>query len=39
MTHYSGYEDRDDAGDPIHGPLSQEQFRRELDRVKGTRDI
>ena len=39
MIHYSGYEDREHADDPIHGPLTQEQFRRELRRVAGDRDI
>jgi hypothetical protein len=39
MIHYSGYEDREHADDPIHGPMAMEQFRRELQRVAGGRDI
>ena len=27
MTHYSGYEDREHADDPINGPLTQDQLR------------
>jgi phosphoribosyl 1,2-cyclic phosphodiesterase len=39
MTHYSGYEDREHTGDPISGPMGTEQFRQELRRVAGGRDI
>ena len=37
MIHYSGYEDREHPDDPVHGPLPQEQLRRELHRVAGDR--
>jgi phosphoribosyl 1,2-cyclic phosphodiesterase len=39
MIHYSGYEDWEHADDPIYGPMRMEQFRRELRRVAGGRDI
>jgi glyoxylase-like metal-dependent hydrolase (beta-lactamase superfamily II) len=39
LLHYSGYEDVQHAGDPVNSPMSTEQFRRELDRVRGSRDL
>ena len=39
MIHYSGYEDREYPQEPVHGPLASEQFRAELRRVAGGRDI
>ncbi|MEI8374148.1 MAG: MBL fold metallo-hydrolase [Planctomycetota bacterium] len=39
MIHYSGYEDREHAGDRINGPLGTEQFRQELHEVAGGLDI
>jgi hypothetical protein len=39
MTHYSGYEDREHAGDPINGPMARERFRQQLQRLAGGRDI
>jgi phosphoribosyl 1,2-cyclic phosphodiesterase len=34
FVHYSGYEDRERAGEPIHGPLTHGQFRDDLYRVR-----
>ena len=39
VIHYSGYEDREHMGNPVSGPLSQEQLRQELCRVASDRDI
>ena len=39
MVHYSGYEDREHAGDPVSGPMDAARFRDELCRVADGRDI
>ncbi|MEI8372544.1 MAG: hypothetical protein WCJ35_06890 [Planctomycetota bacterium] len=39
MTHYSGYEDREHANDPVSGPLDAARFRDELCRVANGRNI
>jgi hypothetical protein len=39
MIHYSGYEDRQQADDPIHEPLTPERLRQELRRAAGDRDV
>ena len=39
MIHYSGYEDREHADDPVNGPMDVQQFEEELRRVAGGRDI
>jgi phosphoribosyl 1,2-cyclic phosphodiesterase len=39
MIHYSGYEDRQHPDDPVHAPMTQGQFRQQLTRVAGGRDI
>jgi phosphoribosyl 1,2-cyclic phosphodiesterase len=39
MVHYSGYEDREHASDPINRPMDAERFRDELCRVADGRDI
>ena len=33
LVHYSGYEDREHSGDPIRGPLTENQLRDELQRL------
>ncbi len=39
MVHYSGYEDREHANDPVNGPMDAARFRDELRRVANGRDI
>ena len=39
MIHYSGYEDREHAGDPVNGPMSMSRFQDELRRLPGDHDI
>jgi phosphoribosyl 1,2-cyclic phosphodiesterase len=39
MIHYSGYEDREHADDPVNGPMTMARFREELGGVAGGRDI
>jgi ribonuclease BN (tRNA processing enzyme) len=39
LVHYSGYEDREHAGDPVCGPMDAARFRDELRRVSVGRDI
>jgi phosphoribosyl 1,2-cyclic phosphodiesterase len=39
FVHYSGYEDRERAGEAIHGPLTRGQFRDELHRVRPDLDL
>ena len=39
MLHYSGYEDREHANDPVSGPMDAARFREELRRVANGRDI
>lgn len=39
VIHYSGYEDREHSDDPIHGPLAQEQLRRDLHRLAAGRQL
>jgi len=39
MIHYSGYEDREHAHDPVNGPMDMARFREELQRVAQGRDI
>jgi phosphoribosyl 1,2-cyclic phosphodiesterase len=39
MTHYSGFEDRQQADDPVHGPMPLAEFRRQLGRVAAGRQI
>jgi phosphoribosyl 1,2-cyclic phosphodiesterase len=39
LIHYSGYEDRNHAGDRVCGPLWFGQLRQELQHVAGDRDI
>lgn len=39
LIHYSGYEDRGFAGERVHEPLDLPQFRHELTRIAGGRDV
>lgn len=39
LLHYSGYEDREHPNDRVSGPMSRQQFREELDRVRGAFEI
>lgn len=39
MIHYSGYEDREQANDPVCGPMDATRFRDELRRIAHGRDI
>jgi ribonuclease BN (tRNA processing enzyme) len=39
LVHYSGYEDREHADDPVCGPLALPEFRRQLARVAGGRAV
>jgi len=39
LIHYSGFEDREQAGHPINGPMSLKQLRREVRRAAGDRDV
>jgi phosphoribosyl 1,2-cyclic phosphodiesterase len=39
LIHYSGYEDREHPQDPPSSPMTLGQFRQELERVAGGRDI
>ena len=39
MIHYSGYEDREHAGDSVNGPMSMARFQDELRRLPGGHDI
>jgi phosphoribosyl 1,2-cyclic phosphodiesterase len=39
MIHYSGFEDRQHANDPVHGPMTLEEFRRQLSRIAAGRQI
>jgi glyoxylase-like metal-dependent hydrolase (beta-lactamase superfamily II) len=39
LVHYSGYEDREHANDPVHSPLTLGQLRDELDRLQPPRHI
>ena len=39
MIHYSGYEDREHAGDSVNGPMSMSRFQDELRRLPGDHDI
>ena len=39
MLHYSGYEDREHANDPVSGPMDATRFRDELHRVANGCDI
>ena len=39
FVHYSGYEDREHAGEVINGPLASGRFREELQRVRPDLDL
>ena len=39
LIHYSGYEDRDHANDPVSDPMDAARFGAELCRVADGRDI
>jgi hypothetical protein len=39
MIHCSGYEDQEHPDEPIHGPMTMQRFREELQRVAEGRDI
>ena len=39
LAHYSGYEDREHAGDAVDGPMSLARFQDELRRLAGGHEI
>ncbi len=39
MIHYSGYEDREHANEPVSGPMGRQRFAEELRRIADGRDL